>query len=154
MYARIMEFVKENDVLYNMQFGFRKGHSTANALMLLTDQISNALYNGEYVTGVFLDFSKAFDTGTMEFYCENYIVTLLEVLLMIGWTVTYLIGLNMFYMRRSNLLRRQSRVEYHRFQYKDRCYFHYILMIWPPSLMYYFLFYLLMILIYFCLETK
>ena len=29
--------------------------------MLLTDQISNALYNGKYVLGVFLDFSKAFD---------------------------------------------------------------------------------------------
>ena len=43
MYDRIMEFVKENDVLYNMQFGFRKGHSTAIALMLLTDRISNAL---------------------------------------------------------------------------------------------------------------
>ena len=28
--------------------------------MLLTDRISNALYNGEYVLGVFLDFSEAF----------------------------------------------------------------------------------------------
>ena len=66
MYDRIMEFVKENDVLYNMQFGFRKGHSTAIALMLLTNRISNALYNGEYVLGVFLDFSKAFDTVNHE----------------------------------------------------------------------------------------
>ena len=62
MYDRIMEFVKDNDVLYNMQFGLRKGHSTAIALMLLTDRISNALYHGEYVLGVFLDFSKAFNT--------------------------------------------------------------------------------------------
>ena len=66
MYDRIMEFVKENDVLYNMQFGFRKEHSTAIALMLLTDRISNALYNGEYVLGVLLDFSKAFDTVNHE----------------------------------------------------------------------------------------
>ena len=66
MYDRIMEFVKENDVLYNMQFGFRKGQSTAVAIMLLTARISNSLYNGEYVLGVFLDFSKAFDTVNHE----------------------------------------------------------------------------------------
>ena len=66
MCNRIMEFVKENDVLYNMQFGFRKGHSTAIALILLTDRISNALYNGEYVLGVFFLFSKAFDTVNHE----------------------------------------------------------------------------------------
>ena len=34
--------------------------------MLLTDRISNALYNGEYVFGVFLHFSKAFDTVNHE----------------------------------------------------------------------------------------
>ena len=66
MYDRIMAFVKENDIIYNMQFGFRKGHSTSIALMLLTDRISKALYNGEYVLGVFLDFSKAFDTVNHE----------------------------------------------------------------------------------------
>ena len=32
------------------------------ALTLLNDKISKALYDGEYVLGVFLDFSKAFDT--------------------------------------------------------------------------------------------
>ena len=32
------------------------------ALICLVDKISNALENGEYVLGLFLDFSKAFDT--------------------------------------------------------------------------------------------
>ena len=32
------------------------------ALSLLNDKISKSLYDGEYVLGVFLDFSKAFDT--------------------------------------------------------------------------------------------
>ena len=62
MYNRINEFIEENDVLYNLQFGFRKNHSTAIALTILNDKISKALYDGEYVLGVFLDFSKAFDT--------------------------------------------------------------------------------------------
>ena len=62
MYNRILEFINENDVIYNLQFGFRKNHWTAMALTLLNDKISKALYDGEYVLGVFLDFSKAFDT--------------------------------------------------------------------------------------------
>ena len=57
MYDRIMEFLTENDVLYNLQFGFRKHHSTSLALMILYDKISKALYEGDYVLGVFLDFS-------------------------------------------------------------------------------------------------
>ena len=32
------------------------------ALMVLMDEISKSLERGEYVVGVFLDFSKAFDT--------------------------------------------------------------------------------------------
>ena len=32
------------------------------ALLTLVDQLIQALENGEYVVGVFLDFSKAFDT--------------------------------------------------------------------------------------------
>ena len=32
------------------------------ALMLLMDQMINSLENGQYIIGLFLDFSKAFDT--------------------------------------------------------------------------------------------
>ena len=62
MYVRITEFINENDVLSNLQFGFRKNHSTTIALTLLHDKISKFLFDGEYILGVFLDFSKAFDT--------------------------------------------------------------------------------------------
>ena len=117
MYDRIMAFVKENDIIYNMQFGFRKGHSTSMALMLLTDRISKALYNAEYVLGVFLDFSKALIRLIMKFCCVNYIVTVSEVLLTIGWTVTYRVGLNMFHTRMLNHPRKQSRVVCHKVQF-------------------------------------
>ena len=61
-YNRLFEFLKQEDILYDKQFGFRKAHSTDMALTLLLDQISHAMEQGEYVLGVFLDFSKAFDT--------------------------------------------------------------------------------------------
>ena len=62
MYTRLINFLNELKIIFKNQFGFRKYHSTYMALMLLLDKISKSLDNGEFVVGVFLDFSKAFDT--------------------------------------------------------------------------------------------
>ena len=62
MYNRLMKFVEYFDILYDFQFGFRKCHSTFMALALSVDHIVNALQFGKYSIGVYLDFSKAFDT--------------------------------------------------------------------------------------------
>lgn len=62
MYSRLLSFINENKTLYKFQFGFREGHSPDLALIYLVDKISNALENGDFVLGLFLDFSKAFDT--------------------------------------------------------------------------------------------
>lgn len=47
---------------YKFQFGFRKGHSTSQAIAEIADNLRNAIDNNLYSCGVFLDFSKAFDT--------------------------------------------------------------------------------------------
>ena len=59
---QLLHFVAEQGALYDYQFGFRKAHSTNLALTIITDKISEALDAGDHMVGVFLDFSKAFDT--------------------------------------------------------------------------------------------
>jgi hypothetical protein len=62
MYNRLIEYIKTHNILFKNQFGFREGHSTEQALMLLTSNLYQALDKGNYAIGLFLDFSKAFDT--------------------------------------------------------------------------------------------
>ena len=62
MHQRLYAFLLRNDVIYNLQFGFRSGHSTDHALLHLTDDIRNALDHNQFAVGVFIDLQKAFDT--------------------------------------------------------------------------------------------
>ena len=61
MYDRLIAFIDVHKLLYELQFGFRKDHSTCSALIVLMDKITHELELGNYVLGVFLDYSKAFD---------------------------------------------------------------------------------------------
>ena len=62
MYNRLISFINKHNLVFNFQFGFREGHSTNLALIYLVDKISNSLDTDEYVLGLFLDFTKTFDT--------------------------------------------------------------------------------------------
>ena len=62
MYSRLLSFINKHNILYAYQFGFRMHHSPNLALIILMDRISRALEDGDFVLGLFLDFSKAFDT--------------------------------------------------------------------------------------------
>ena len=62
MYTRLLNFIDTYNILINNQFGFRKSHSSYLAFMALTNEMSDAIENGDHVVGIFLDFSKAFDT--------------------------------------------------------------------------------------------
>ena len=64
MYDRFLKFLDKLSIIYMYedQFGFRKKRSTHMALLSLIDRLTHAIEDGEYVIGVFLDFSKAFDT--------------------------------------------------------------------------------------------
>ena len=62
MYNRLIDFLETFAILNNSQFGFRKMHSTYVALMTFMNRLISSIENDEYILGIFLDFSKAFDT--------------------------------------------------------------------------------------------
>ena len=62
MYSQSLNFLDYHKILIGNQFGFRRFHSSYMAFMLMMNHVTNALDNGECVIGIFLDFSKAFDT--------------------------------------------------------------------------------------------
>ena len=69
MYNRVIDFLKEHDIQFKYQFGFRQGYSTYLALTVLVDKLVKSLENGDYVVGVFLDFLK----GIWYLWSRNFI---------------------------------------------------------------------------------
>ena len=62
MYKTFYTFLNNNNIIYNLQFGFRKQYSTSHALINITENIRKALDDGNIGCGVFVDLQKAFDT--------------------------------------------------------------------------------------------
>jgi hypothetical protein len=60
------DYFNKKDLFYKYQFGFRKNYSTTLALIEITDNFLKSIDNGLYTCGIFLDFSKAFDTVNHE----------------------------------------------------------------------------------------
>ena len=55
-------FLKQSNLLYDHQYGFRDAHSTELALLELVNRIIEKMGNNEIPISIFLDISKAFDT--------------------------------------------------------------------------------------------
>jgi len=62
VYKRLYSFLNIHNCIYELQFGFRAGHSTNHALISLTEKVRVALDTGHFACGIFVDFQKAFDT--------------------------------------------------------------------------------------------
>ena len=72
---QLLNYLETKNLLYEFQFGFRKGHSTTYALIELTDNIRKLIDEGNYVLGIFVDLTKAFDTVDHEillYKMDNY----------------------------------------------------------------------------------
>ena len=60
MYNRLISFVNKHEILHWLQFGLRHVYSTSLAMIYVADRISQSLDNSDYVSGLYLDFTKAF----------------------------------------------------------------------------------------------
>ena len=55
MYKRLYTFLNNNNIIYNLQFGFRQQSSTSHALIIITGKIRKALEDENISCGVFVD---------------------------------------------------------------------------------------------------
>ena len=62
MHSRVYNFLESSGLIYDLQFGFRKKHSTSHALLSILDEIRQTLDNNTFSCGVFVDLERAFDT--------------------------------------------------------------------------------------------
>ena len=77
---RLMNFLNSNNLRYLRQYGFRKNMSTSMAIMELVENITNAMDNGKFTVGVFIDLIKAFDTVDHRILVTELDITELGVL--------------------------------------------------------------------------
>ena len=62
MYKRLYAFLDYNNIIYDLQFGFRQQYSTSHALFNITENIRKALDDGNIGCGDFVDLQNVFDT--------------------------------------------------------------------------------------------
>ena len=57
-----MTFLQKHNIISDSQFGFREKHNTTHAILNLINNVSLSIEESCHTIGLFLDFSKAFDT--------------------------------------------------------------------------------------------
>ena len=69
--SKLYSFFELNQIFCEQQYGFRRGKTTTNAMVNLTNYIYRELDCGNYVFSLFIDFRKAFDCVSHEVLLEK-----------------------------------------------------------------------------------
>ena len=67
----LYNYFNSNNIINMNQFGFRPSHSTLHALINATENLYKSLDNDLHSLGIFIDFSKAFDTVSHKILCTK-----------------------------------------------------------------------------------
>ena len=66
-----MFYLKNNDLLYKQQYGFRGKHGTSHPLIHFTNNINKALNDNKFNLAIFIDLKKAFDTVNFDILLDK-----------------------------------------------------------------------------------
>ena len=66
-----MSYLEKECLLFNFQFGFRKGYSTEYTILETVEKLKSAVDDQKITCGISLDFSKAFDTINLHILWEK-----------------------------------------------------------------------------------
>ncbi len=72
IHKRLSSFLSRYNILYQSQYGFREVYSSNLPLVEIMDQVHKALNDGNYVLGLYLEVSKAFDTVDHSLLLKSY----------------------------------------------------------------------------------
>ena len=96
MYIWIFDFLNKRQLIYSKHFGVHSHYSTEYAVLSVIDQVQLAIEGKDYSCGIFLDFSKAFDTVNHQILFKNLTTMVSEVLLRTGLLHTEVIDHSFF----------------------------------------------------------
>ena len=85
---RNIDFLDQNDVCYDHQYGLRKCHFTNLVIIALVENIARALDSGKIIVGVYLDIRKALDAISNPILLRKLYVLVYVVLYMTGLRAT------------------------------------------------------------------
>ena len=71
IHKKLYAYFDDNNIINENQFGFRPLYSTSHALINATENLYKSLDNNLHSLGIFIDFSKAFDTVDHAILCSK-----------------------------------------------------------------------------------
>jgi hypothetical protein len=91
--SHIIQFLKDEGLLSSGQFGFRRGHSTENELLLIYGDVVNWVDRGLIMHVIFLDFSKVLMLSHSVLLSKLGLLGFCDQLL--SWIHSFLVGSQM-----------------------------------------------------------